>query len=257
MNSKREAMKKIFDHVIPPKSGLAVEVKQGQHIRIIDLKGKQVVDTVFFNLDNLREKSSPSYSRSRYFSKLGQKYVPHDHLEEGDWIMSTICRPMMTIVKETSELKGLHDTHHRLCNKFVYKVFAGIDRDGCHEIISKVIAPYALLPEDVPDPVSFFMNYPYDCEKHHFTILEPKTKPGDCVELRAEMNCLVAMSNCPDDITSPCNAYKCTPIKVEIYEDEMYQPKPILSPDEWLEEELHRRNKRVSCPRHGKDLHCH
>ena len=234
-------MRKIFEKIMPPKTGLATEVKQGQHLRIIDLEGKQVVDTVIFNLDNLREKSSPSYSRGRYIPKPGQKYAPRDHLEEGDWLMSTICRPLMTIVKETPEPKGVHDTHHRLCNRFLFEVYGVGPKDGCHEILSKVIAPYGLLPEDIPDPLTFFMNYPYDCEEHHFKILEPVTKPGDYVELRAEMNCLVAMSNCPEDQLAPTNAYHCTPIKVEIYEDETYQPKPVLPPDKWLKEELRRR----------------
>ena len=237
-------MKKVYEEVIPPKSGLAVEVKQGRHIRIIDVEGKQVVDTVVFNLDNPREKLSPSYSRGRYFPQPGKEYKPHDHVEEGDWLMSTICRPLMTIVKETPEPKGVHDTHHRLCNRFFYEAWGGYTKDGCHEIISKAVASYGILPEDVPDPVSFFMNYPYDPEEHNFKILEPVTKPGDYVELRAEMNCLVAMSNCPEDELTVCNAKHCTPIKVEVYEDENYQPKPILPPDEWLEEELRRRGLR-------------
>ena len=241
-------MKKVFEQVMPPKTGLAVEVKQGQHLRIITLEGKQVVDTVMFNLDNPREKLSPSYSRGRYFPKPGKEYAPHDHLEEGDWLMSTICRPMMTIVKETPRPKGLHDTHHRLCNRFFYAAWGGIAKDGCHEIINKVIAPYGLLPEDVSDPVTFFMNYPYDPNERCFKILEPVAKPGDYVELRAEMNCLVAMSNCPEDTLTICNVRHNTPIKVEVYEDETYRPTPILPPDKWLEQELNRRGLKITRP---------
>lgn len=236
-------MEKIFQKVMPPKTGLAVEVKQGMHLRVIDLEGKQVVDMAVFNLDNLREKLSISWSRTRYFIKPGgdyEDYVPRDHLEEGDWLMSTLCRPMMTIVKETPEPKGIHDACNRMCNRFLYENIGVGPRDGCHEIISKAVAPYGLLPEDIPDTFDLFMNYPHDCTLHRFKILEPVSRPGDYIEFLAEMNCLVALSNCPLDI-GPCNAGKCTPVKIEIYHDDTFQPKPILSPNEWLEEELRRR----------------
>lgn len=237
-------MKKIFEKVMPPKTGLSVEVKQGQHFRVIDLEGKQVVDMAVWNLDNLREKLSTSNSRTRYIPKPGEPYAPRDHIQEGDWLMSTICRPMMTIVKETMEPKGIHDACNRMCNRFLFRVFEVDDRDGCHEIISKAVAPYSLLPEDVPDTFDLFMNYPHNCQKGHFEILEPVSRPGDYIEFRAEMNCLVGLSNCPEDVLTMCNAKHCTPVKVEIYHDEIYQPKPILPPDEWLEEELRHRGAR-------------
>jgi len=223
-------MQKIFEQIMPPKTGLAVEVKQGQHLRVIDLEGKQVVDMAVFNLDNLREILSTSYSRTRYFPEPGQPRRRRATLQEGDWLLSTLCRPMMTIVKETPEPKGVHAATNRMCNP----------RDGCHEIISKVVAPYGIRPEDIPDTFDIFMNYPYDPELGCFVNLEPISRPGDYVEFRAEINCLVALSNCPQDM-GPCNAGKCKPVKVEIYHDENYQPKPILPPDEWLEEELRRR----------------
>ena len=59
-------MKAVFEKVIPPKTGLAVEVKTGQIFRVTDLEGKQVVDMTVFNLANLREKLSTSYSRRRH-----------------------------------------------------------------------------------------------------------------------------------------------------------------------------------------------
>jgi len=235
-------MQKIFEQIMPPATGLALEVKQGQHLRIIDLEGKQVVDMAIFNLDNLREKLSTSYSRTRYFTNPGdEEKRRRDHLQEGDWLMSTLCRPMMLFVKETPEPKGVHATTNRMCNRFLFEAMLGVGpRDGCHEIISKAVAPYGLLPEDIPDTLDIFMNYPHDCTLGYFKNLEPISRPGDYAEFRAEINCLVALSNCPLDI-GPCNGGKCTPVKIEIYQDETYQPKPILSPDKWLEEELRRR----------------
>jgi uncharacterized protein len=67
--------KRIIDEVMPPKSGKAVELKKGQHIRITDLEGKQVCDVAVFKMDNFREKLSTSYSRTRYPMKVVEDYI--------------------------------------------------------------------------------------------------------------------------------------------------------------------------------------
>jgi len=226
-----------FSKVMPPESGLAIEVMQGQHLRITDIEGPQVVDMAVFNLENLREKLSTSNSRNRYFHKPGMTYTPRDHLEEGDWLMSTLCRPLMRIVKETPRPKGVHDSLNRMCDRFLYEVLLGIEKDGCHEIISKAVAKYGLLPEDIPDTFDLFMNYPHTCEKGHFEIRDPVAKAGDYVELRAEMNALVGLSNCP---YASCNAGLCKPVLIEVLTDENYRPTPVRSPADWRKEELRR-----------------
>jgi len=212
--------KKIFEKVMPPKSGLAVEVKDKQYLRITDVEGKQVVDVVMFNLNNLRERLSTAWSRQRKLPREKGKYVPSDMVQEGDYLKSTLCRPMMTIVKETAERKGVHSVHGRMCNRWHYEVHGVDSRDGCFEIISKVIAPYGLLPEEIPDSICFNMNYVHLPEEHRWEVREPISRPGDYVELRAEMDAMVAISNCPQDAISPCNAYHCTPMKIEVFEEE-------------------------------------
>jgi uncharacterized protein YcgI (DUF1989 family) len=206
----------VLEQVMPPKTGLAVIVKRGQHLRVTDLEGKQVVDLAVFNEANPREKLSTSYSRTRYVPAPGAPYVPRDRLTEGDTLMSTICRPMMTIVKETPEIKGIHDTHNRMCNRFLYESHGVGPRDGCHEIIAKAVAPHGLLPEDIPDTMDLFMNYHHDCARGRWVIDEPVSRPGDYIEFRAEMDCLVGLSNCPEDVLTMCNGKRCTPVKVEI-----------------------------------------
>ena len=211
-------MKSVHEHVMPPKSGHAVVVKKGQHLRITDLEGKQVVDMALFNNDNYREKLSTSNSRTRYWPKPGEDYVPRDKLTGGDTLMSTLCRPMMTIVEDTPEPKGVHDTHNRMCNRFLFESHGAEVQDGCHEIISKAVAPYGLLPEDIPDTMDLFMNYQHDCEQGRWHIKEPVSKPGDYIEFKAEIDCLVGLSNCPEDRLTDCNARHCTPMKVEVFE---------------------------------------
>ena len=209
-------MSALFERVMPPKTGLAVEVKTGQRLRVIDLEGQQVVDMAVFNLQNLREKLSTSYSRTRYVPAPGEPYVPRDKLVAGDTLMSTICRPMMKIVEETPEPKGVHDVHNRMCCRFLYESHGLGPIDGCHEIISKAVEPYGLLPEDIPDTMDLFMNYRHDCADSRWVIDYPVSKPGDYIEFEALMDCLVGLSNCPMDVLAPCNAYNCTPVKIEI-----------------------------------------
>jgi len=210
-------MKLIYELVLAPKTGLAHEIMKGQHLRITDLEGQQVVDFAVFNLDNPREKLSTSYSRSRRLDNKGGEYEPRDHVQEGDTLLSTLCRPMMTIVKETPEPKGVHDVHHRMCSREFYESHGLPPRDGCFEIISGVVAPYGILPEDLPDTLDIFENHYHDVARRRWILKAPITKPGDYIEFRAEMNCLAAMSNCPDDVLSDANAGHCTPIKIEVF----------------------------------------
>lgn len=210
-------MRKILERVVPGKQGLAVELELGQHLRVVDLEGQQVVDMALFNLQNLREKLSTSYSRTRYIPKSPGEYVPRDRLTEGDTLMSTLCRPMMTIIHETAPEKGVHDCHNRMCNRYLYEVQLGVGpQDGCHEIISRAVAPYDLLPEDIPDTLDINMRYEHDCANRRWVIGLPASRPGDYVEFRAEMPLLVGLSACPLE-AGLCNGGKSTPVRVEVH----------------------------------------
>lgn len=219
-------MRTVFEEVIPPKTGRAFVARAGEMLRITDLEGQQVVDVALFNAANHRERLSCSYSLTRYAmlqsaARRGveppKELLSRDYLTEGDILMSTIFNPMMTIVADTPEPKGVHKVHNRMCNRRYYESF-GVEEDteGCHEILSRAVAPYGIRPEEIPDTVDFFMNYHHDCAQRRWVAGAPVSRPGDYVELRAEMDCLVALSNCPDDRVSPINGYRCTPVKIEV-----------------------------------------
>jgi uncharacterized protein YcgI (DUF1989 family) len=200
------ALNKVFEQIVPGKQGLAVELAPGQHLRVVDLEGRQ----------NLREKLSTSYSRTRYQPRHVGDYIPRDRINVGDTLMSTLCRPMMTFVDETAPEKGVHDCHNRMCNRFLYEVQLGLEpQDGCHEIIGKAVAPYGLLPEDIPDTFDINMRYEHDCTRHRWVIGLPASRAGDHVEFRAEMPLLVALSVCPLE-SGDCNGGKSTPVRVEV-----------------------------------------
>jgi uncharacterized protein len=69
-------MKRILEHMIPPKLGYGLALKRGQHLRVIDLEGKQVVDMALFNEANVREKLSTSNSRTRYIPSRAPSMCP-------------------------------------------------------------------------------------------------------------------------------------------------------------------------------------
>jgi uncharacterized protein len=209
-------MNVLHARVVPAKAGDLVEVARGQHLRITDLEGRQVVDMAVFNRHNLRDKISTAYSRSRQPPGPGGGFRSLERLSEGHVLMSTICTPLMTIVKETAEPKGIHDTYNRMCNRLYYESFGVTGKDGCLETIGRQMAPYGIQPEELPNPLNVFMNLEHDYTNHRWVLEEPVTKAGDFIEFRAEIDCFVAVSNCPDDTITACNGYHCTPVGLDV-----------------------------------------
>ncbi len=205
-------MNSVFDTVMAPATGLAKVVETGQRIRVTDLEGLQVVDMAVFNAHNVREKLSCSYSRSRTGVATGDGFHPRDRLFEGDVLMSTINNEMMRITADTPKVKGMHDVHGRMCNRKLYEALGTPGKDGCHEIIAGAVAPWGLLPEDIPDTMDLFMSYHHDCAHGWWVLEDGVSEPGDYIEFEALMDCLVALSNCP--------FYRGTPMRVEIFEGE-------------------------------------
>jgi uncharacterized protein YcgI (DUF1989 family) len=219
-------MIELLNEVLPPKTGRALLVRSGEVLRITDLEGQQVVDVAIFNAANHRDRLSLSYSTTRYAMQYSARragrpeptvLMSKDFVTEGDTLMSTIYTPLMTIIKETPEPKGVHKVNQRMCNRRFYESFGLEGIDGCHEIISGVVAPYGIRPEDIPDTIDFFMNYHHDCATHSWVAESPVSKAGDYIELRAETACLVAISNCPEDHISLINGGRCTPMQLQVF----------------------------------------
>lgn len=215
-------MTPLLREVIAPKSGWAGVVRAGQRLRVVDVEGQQVVDMAVFDLGDPREKLSTSYSRTRQAPGSGPggdgAYAALDRLTEGHVLMSNIGRPMMRIVAETQEPKGVHDTHHRMCNATMYELHGYHGRRGCLEILSEALSPYRLEAVDLPDTFDIHMNFAFDCEVGGWVVREPVSRPGDFIDFLAERDCIVGLSNCPCDVIIPVNAYRCTPVEVLLFE---------------------------------------
>jgi uncharacterized protein len=192
--------------VIPARGYLALEVTSGQVLRIVDLEGQQVADVVFFNRHNLAEKFSPNntvtLNRNVYLSDGGRLY-------------SDQASVMCTIVADTV---GRHDFIAGSCSEGTNRLRYGeqaLGKATCRGNLTLALSPYGIPMKDIPYTFSVFMNAPVESDGA-FTIDAARSEPGDYVDLRAEMDLLVAISNCPQEL-NPVNGPGPSPIKVVLY----------------------------------------
>jgi urea carboxylase-associated protein 1 len=198
-----------FDFTHPAGEPWLHMVKRGQVLRIIDLEGNQAVDTLFFNAADTAER----YSMTDTMVRQGGIY-----LSTGTVLYSNRGNPLLTIVADTC---GRHDTLGGACaaesNTVRYapqKKFMHSCRDNF--LIALAHADLGMSKRDLPPNINFFMNVPVTAEGG-LTFEDGVSAPGKYVELRAETDVLVLVSNCPQ-LNNPCNAYNPTPVRFVIWD---------------------------------------
>ena len=224
-----------FDQIIPPKSSLGFVVKKGQYLRIIDIEGKQCGDFIVLNEHNLKEHMDPLNTRTgiirtELFSAsppkiaFGGVYFPSGvgtRLLTGNKLISNIFNEMMTVVADTQVPAGVHDFFAGRCSSKIFELRGVGPRDGCLELFLKALKDWGFTKsEEVPPNISFFMNVPLDPATGLFYIEEPVTRPGDYIELRAEMDCVCALTACPANVTSKATGtppHPAKPLRVQLY----------------------------------------
>ena len=184
---------------IPARRGKAVFVAEGQRVKVVNTHGQQVVDTWAFRRDELTEFMSMEHSRTaigRTMPVLGQAMVTNHR------------RPILTLVEDTSG--GIHDTLLAACDRYRYELLGCAEyHDNCTDNLAAALAELGLTPPETPSPWNLFMNIPVGPEGG-LSFQPPVSGPGDYVLLRAEMDCVVAFSACPQDIV-PINGVDCVP----------------------------------------------
>lgn len=194
----------IFETTLPPRGRMAREIERGEVLRVVDLEGRQVGDLIAFNRADLAEK----FWISNTIRLNGTVFVTTGHV-----LYSELSNPMFTIMADTC---GRHDLLAGSCNAEIDKVRYGVDGHyGCVENFLAALAPYGIARRDIPMSLNLFMNCPVEASGA-WQIAPPASKAGDYIDLRAEMDCLVALSNCPQDL-NPCNDGRLKPLKVVIY----------------------------------------
>jgi uncharacterized protein len=203
----RDTASAIYDHVIPAERPWSRVVARGQTLRIIDSEGQQAVDALFYRADDHAER----YSAQDTMRVQGAGYIGI-----GTQLISCEGRAMMTVIADTC---GRHDTSAGCCSCESNAVRFGEHtkfQHACRENFLLEFAKHGMSKRDMVANVNFFMNVPID-PSGNFTVVDGISAPGAYVDLRADMDVLCVISNCPQ-INNPCNGFNPTPIRVLIWD---------------------------------------
>jgi urea carboxylase-associated protein 1 len=195
-----------LDEVVPARAPWSAILRKGETLRIVDLEGQQAVDTLLYNAHDTAERYS------------GQDTVAAQkaaYLTTGSVLLSTEGRALATIVADTS---GRHDTSAGACSCEANTVRFGHHTrymHACRENFLLEGGKHGLSKRDIVGNINFFMNVPI-LPDGSLAIVDGISEPGSYVDLRAEMDVLVLISNCPQ-VNNPCNGFNPTPIRVVIW----------------------------------------
>ncbi len=187
---------------IEPQTGAAFILKQGQIIRIIDVEGEQVSDLFCFAKDELEEVLSSGHTTD-YNGKL--------FLSEGDILYSSQSNPMFTIV---ADQVGRHFMLYAPCSQEMFEKSYGVTEahPNCLNNLVTNLKDFGIGASQITVPFNIFMNIDIN-RQGEITIQPPKSKAGDFIELRAEMDLIVGVTACSAGV---CNNFRWTPIDVVI-----------------------------------------
>ncbi|GAD03314.1 urea amidolyase associated protein UAAP2 [Agarivorans albus] len=196
--------------VVPAGDYYMQVLKAGQTLRILDLEGNQAADTLFYSAADPSER----YSAMDTIREQGNVY-----LTAGTKLLSNLGREMLTITADTC---GHHDTLGGACATESNTVRYSLDKKcmhACRDSWLLAVAEneqYGLTKRDITHNINFFMNVPITAAGG-LTFEDGISGAGKYVEMRAEMDVIVLMSNCPQ-LNNPCNGYNPTPVEMLIWD---------------------------------------
>ena len=193
---------KIIYYHIAPQTGAAFTMRKGQTLRIIDTDGEQVSDLVCFAMeDNLEY-----FSSGRTVDYNGKLFFTI-----GDVLYSNLSRPMMTI---TADQVGNHTCLYAPCSQEMFQISYGVTdpHPNCLDNLTKNLAQFGVTAHYISAPFNIFLNVTIS-EIGELAIKPPRSKAGDAIELRAEMDLIVGVTACS---AGACNNYHCTAIDLEL-----------------------------------------
>ena len=197
-----------YDTLIPAGEPWICEIPKGHHLRIIDVEGNQAADTLFYNAADYED---------RYSAQDTIRVQANIYLTTGTKLMSSRGNVLLTIVGDTCRR---HDTLGGACATESNMVRYALDKrhmHACRQSFVKAALAWGrgLEKRDITHNINFFMNVPVTANGG-LTFEDGVSGPGKYVELRAEMDVLALISNCPQ-LNNPCNAYNPTPIRALVW----------------------------------------
>jgi uncharacterized protein YcgI (DUF1989 family) len=177
-------------NLIAAGGGAALRLARGQRLRIIDIEGGQSGDLAAFSADGRQR-----LSNGRSFDYGGTIY-----LSTGNSIWSDRSERMLTIVDDQV---GRHDFLYSSCSIEMYRLQYGVTgyHANCHDNLCKAFRELGVEPEPLPTAFNFFMCADV-APDGKLSFSPPRSRAGDWIELRADMDLAVALSACP---ASTCN----------------------------------------------------
>jgi uncharacterized protein YcgI (DUF1989 family) len=189
-------------HRLEPQTGTAFLLDKGQGLRVIDPLGEQVSDLMAFARDDKREWLSSGRSID---------YANTIYLTTGYVLYSNRSRPMFTIVADDM---GRHDFLQTPCSPETFAIL--YKHQGTHPSclgnLCGGLAAFGIEPDAIPTTFNIFMNVDV-LPTGELRIGPPRSKAGDAIELRAEMDLIVGLTACSAEMS---NNYKFKPIEYEI-----------------------------------------
>ena len=192
-----------YDFVVPARQPWSRVIKRGEVLRLIDLEGQQAVDFLCYNAEDLGD---------RYNSMNTVKVQGNSYVGKGTVLYSDAGMPLFTVIEDTL---GRHDTVYGCCsNPNNYLRYRVRTTESCYSNFLTELAKHGLDRSAIVSNVNFFMQVPIEADGAA-GVAADVSPPGSYVDLRAEMDVLAVLSNCPQ-MHNPCNGYNPTPIRVVV-----------------------------------------
>jgi aminomethyltransferase len=201
-----------LDFRVDRASALSYEVREGEYIQVIDVRGRQCSDFLAFHRQKLENGLERGMDGVTTRTLMGAAYpLPGLYSKFFDVDMD----PLVQVVRDTV---GRHDTFGLACTRRYYEDMGYPGHVNCTDNFNGQITPYGIAPRAGWEAVNFFFNTRVD-EDNVITSDEPWSRPGDYVLMRALTDLVCASSACPDDI-DPANGWDITDIHVRVYSPE-------------------------------------
>jgi urea carboxylase-associated protein 1 len=195
----------IADEIVAARAPWSKIVCAGDLLTIVDLHGNQAVDTLFYGAAD----TAVRYSAPATIAAQGNIF-----LTTGSVLRDSDGEPMLTIV---SDEVGNHDTIGGACSQESNTLRYGHHTKHQHACVENFVgegARWGLTKADIVSNINFFMNVPVDPDGS-LGIVDGLSAPGKKLSLRAEIDTLVLVSNCPQ-INNPCNGFDPTAVRMVV-----------------------------------------
>lgn len=171
--------------LIPPRSGVAFRLDEGQTLTVTDIEGVQVADLLAYNSVDVREVISSGRTID---------YAETIRLTVGSILYSNRSRPMLSIVQDSV---GIHDFLLTPCSEATFRHFYPDQplHRGCFGNLADALAPYGIEPDMIPIAFNVFMNVPVGIDGR-IRVEPPVSRAGDLIRFQAKMPLVIGLTAC-------------------------------------------------------------